>query len=35
MIQEKTEVAFQMLEKKSSELVVPDYIKQAILWIKE
>lgn len=35
MLKNKAEVAFQLLDKKSSELVVPNYIKEAIEWIKE
>jgi predicted ATP-dependent endonuclease of OLD family len=33
MLDEKTECAFELLEKKASDLTVPDYIKQAITWI--
>lgn len=33
MIKNKAEVAFQLLDKSSDSLVVPDYIKQAIQWI--
>lgn len=35
MIKDKAEVAYQLLDVKSRELIVPEYIKQAILWIKE
>lgn len=35
MIKDKAEVAYQLLDVKSLELNVPEYIKQAILWIKE
>jgi len=34
MLKNKTEAAFQLLEKKSTELVAPEYIKQAALWIR-
>lgn len=33
MLNNKTEAAFQLLEKKSSSIVVPTYIKEAIEWI--
>lgn len=33
MLDEKTECAFELLEKKANELTVPDYINQAITWI--
>ena len=35
MIKDKPEVAYQLLDVKYRELNVPEYIKQAILWIKE
>lgn len=35
MIKDKAEVAYQLLDVKYRELNVPEYIKQAILWIKE
>ncbi len=35
MLKNKTEAAFQLLDKKSSELTVPTYIKEAIEWIRE
>jgi putative ATP-dependent endonuclease of the OLD family len=34
MLKNKTDAAFQLLEKKSTELVTPEYIKQAIAWIR-
>lgn len=34
MLKNKADVAFELLNKKSNELVVPDYIKNAIEWIK-
>ena len=34
MLKNKTEAAFQLLEKKGSELVAPDYILQAVTWIR-
>jgi len=35
MIQNKAEVAFEILDKKADCLVTPQYIKDAIQWIKE
>lgn len=35
MLENKTEVAFELLEKKGNSLNVPDYIRDAILWLKE
>jgi putative ATP-dependent endonuclease of the OLD family len=35
MLKNKAEAAFQLLDKKSSELAVPTYIKEAIEWIRE
>ena len=35
MLKNKAEVAFQLLDKKSDVLVVPQYIKDAIEWISE
>ena len=35
MIDKKADVAFELLDKKANELVPPEYIKEAILWIKE
>ncbi len=35
MISSKSEVAFQLLNKKADKLNVPSYIKQAILWIND
>lgn len=35
MLKNKAEVAFQLLEKKSNDLIVPQYIKDAIEWISE
>lgn len=34
MLKNKTDAAFQLLEKKGSELVVPGYVQQAIAWIR-
>jgi putative ATP-dependent endonuclease of OLD family len=34
MLKNKTEAAFQLLEKKEASLVVPGYIKQAVEWIR-
>lgn len=34
MLQNKADVAFELLDKKANDLVVPDYIKRAIEWIK-
>lgn len=35
MLKNKAEVAYELLDKKSSELTVPEYIKEAIKWIRE
>ena len=35
MLQNKADVAFEILEKKGSEIIPPSYIKEAIEWIKE
>lgn len=35
MLKNKAEAAFQLLDKKSNELKVPRYIKEAIDWIRE
>lgn len=35
MLENKTEVAFDLLEKKGNSLNVPDYIRDAILWLNE
>lgn len=35
MLKNKAEAAFQLLDKKSNELAVPTYIKEAIEWIRE
>jgi hypothetical protein len=35
MLKNKAEAAFQLLDKKSSELAAPTYIKEAIEWIRE
>jgi predicted ATP-dependent endonuclease of OLD family len=35
MLGNKTEVAFQLLDKKADELVAPGYIKKAIEWIRK
>ena len=34
MLKNKTDAAFQLLEKKEAALAVPDYIQQAIAWIR-
>lgn len=34
MLKNKTDAAFQLLEKKGAELVAPDYIRQAVTWIR-
>jgi putative ATP-dependent endonuclease of OLD family len=34
MLKNKTEVAFQLLEKKGAELVAPKYIQEAVAWIR-
>lgn len=34
MLKNKTDVAFQLLEKKGAELVAPGYIQQAVAWIR-
>lgn len=34
MLKNKTDAAFQLLEKKGAALAVPDYIQQAIAWIR-
>lgn len=34
MLKNKADVAFELLDKKARDLVVPDYIKRAIEWIK-
>ena len=34
MLKNKADVAFELLDKKADTLVVPDYIKRAIEWIK-
>lgn len=35
MLGNKADVAFELLDKKEAELVVPAYINEAIKWIKE
>jgi putative ATP-dependent endonuclease of the OLD family len=35
MLKNKAEVAYELLDKKSNEIVVPEYIKLAIEWINE
>jgi putative ATP-dependent endonuclease of OLD family len=35
MISNKAEVAYSLLDKKSSQIVPPQYIKEALKWIKE
>lgn len=34
MLKNKTDAAFQLLEKKGAELAAPDYIRQAVTWIR-
>jgi putative ATP-dependent endonuclease of OLD family len=34
MLKNKTDAAFQLLEKKGPELIAPDYIQRAVTWIK-
>ncbi|EAM9237601.1 AAA family ATPase [Salmonella enterica] len=34
MLKNKTDAAFHLLEKKSAELIAPNYIQQAISWIR-
>ncbi len=34
MLKNKTDAAFQLLEKKGSGLTAPDYIRQAVVWIR-
>ena len=34
MLKNKADVAFELLDKKADVLVVPDYIKNAIEWIR-
>lgn len=34
MLKNKTDAAFQLLEKKGAELVAPEYIQQAVAWIR-
>ncbi|WP_371371072.1 ATP-dependent endonuclease [Sporomusa aerivorans] len=33
MLNNKTETAYQLLKEKSNEIIVPEYIQEAILWI--
>jgi predicted ATP-dependent endonuclease of OLD family len=35
MLKNKADVAFELLDKKSSEIVTPEYIKEAIEWIRK
>jgi len=35
MLTNKADVAFELLDKKSNEIIPPDYIKEAIEWISE
>lgn len=35
MLKNKTEAAFQLLKHKGAELITPEYIKEAIEWIRE
>jgi putative ATP-dependent endonuclease of the OLD family len=34
MLKNKTDAAFQLIEKKGAELVAPEYIQQAVAWIR-
>lgn len=34
MLKNKADVAFHLLEKKGAELIAPDYIQQAVAWIR-
>jgi putative ATP-dependent endonuclease of OLD family len=34
MLKNKADVAFELLDKKAGEIEVPDYVKNAIEWIK-
>jgi putative ATP-dependent endonuclease of OLD family len=34
MLNNKAEAAYQLLDKKGKELMVPEYIREAILWVK-
>jgi len=34
-LKNKANVAFELLDKKSTEISTPDYIKAAIEWIRE
>jgi putative ATP-dependent endonuclease of OLD family len=34
MLNNKTDVAFQLLEKKGAELIAPKYIQEAVAWIR-
>ena len=34
MLKNKTDAAFELLQKKGAELVVPGYIQQAVAWIR-
>jgi putative ATP-dependent endonuclease of OLD family len=34
MLKNKTDAAFHLLEKKGSELIAPEYIQQAVAWIR-
>ena len=34
MLKNKTDAAFQLLEKKGAELVAPKYIQEAVAWIR-
>ncbi len=33
MLDEKAECAFEILDKKSADIIVPDYIKDAVEWL--
>ncbi|MCS5517284.1 hypothetical protein NWF32_27495 [Pseudomonas qingdaonensis] len=34
MLKNKTDAAFQLLEKKGADIVAPEYIQQAVAWIR-
>jgi putative ATP-dependent endonuclease of OLD family len=34
MLDNKTDAAFQLLEKKGAELIAPKYIQEAVAWIR-
>lgn len=35
MLKNKAEAAYELLDKKADELTVPEYIKDALQWIKK